>query len=175
MLGTGGNFYGTTYAGGSGNDGTVFEITPSGTLTTLHSFGGSDGDEPDAGLLMGSDGNFYGTTERGGADGLGTVFRMTTGSTLTTIYSFPRRRRWRISSRQLRAGHRRQSLQYRLRRWRLRRWKPVQDFARNQQLVTRAGGPGLAFETQENHSPTASDFRFGLNCRLSVSNPIGAD
>jgi uncharacterized repeat protein (TIGR03803 family) len=37
-LGTNGNFYGTTYYGGKNGAGTVFQITPAGKLTTLHSF-----------------------------------------------------------------------------------------------------------------------------------------
>jgi uncharacterized repeat protein (TIGR03803 family) len=37
-----GNFYGTTYLGGSKGNGTVFKVTPSGTLTTLHNFDGTD-------------------------------------------------------------------------------------------------------------------------------------
>jgi uncharacterized repeat protein (TIGR03803 family) len=75
---TDGNFYGTTIFGGSGgcdsgaNCGTVFKITPSGTLTTLYQFSGTDGALPNAGLVQGSDGNFYGTTVEGGAhDGNG--------------------------------------------------------------------------------------------------------
>ena len=57
-LGNDGNFYGATTAGGSGGEGTIFKITPSGNLTTLHSFIGSDGGEPDATLLLASDGAF---------------------------------------------------------------------------------------------------------------------
>ena len=64
-----GNFYGTTIQGGAHNVGTVFKITPTGTLTTLHSFAGSDGSYPSAGLIRGSDGNFYGTAALGGASG----------------------------------------------------------------------------------------------------------
>ena len=74
------NLYGTTWAGGASGLGTVFKITPSGTLTTLHSFDGSDGSYPYAGLVQATDGNFYGTTARGG-----TVFKMTPGGTLTTL------------------------------------------------------------------------------------------
>ena len=47
---TDGNFYGTTFAQAQGW-GTVYKLTPSGTLTVLHSFTGlSDGGVPEAGL-----------------------------------------------------------------------------------------------------------------------------
>ena len=45
-------------------------------LTTLYSFAGSDGANPDAGLVQGGDGNYYGTTYYGGANNVGTVFRL---------------------------------------------------------------------------------------------------
>ncbi len=73
---TDGNFYGTTQIGGANNEGTVFQITPSGMLTTLHSFAGSDGAEPYAGLIQATDRNFYGTTHTGGASGDGTAFSL---------------------------------------------------------------------------------------------------
>jgi uncharacterized repeat protein (TIGR03803 family) len=87
-----GNFYGTN-SGFPTSDGTVFSITPSGTLTTLHSFDGTDGSLPapaNAGLVQATDGNFYGTTELGGANNLnlGTLFKVTPSGTLTTLYSF---------------------------------------------------------------------------------------
>ncbi len=91
---TDGNFYGTTYAGGTsgncqGGCGTVFRITPGGTLTTLHSFDWYDGASPTGALVQGTDGNLYGTTYGGGAEPrVGTVFRITPGGTLTTLYSF---------------------------------------------------------------------------------------
>ena len=86
---TNGDFYGTTEGGGAGN-GTVFRITPSGTLTMLHSFGGTDGSTPWAGLVQATSGYLYGTTEIGGANGAGTVFRIAPsgGSTFKTLYSF---------------------------------------------------------------------------------------
>ena len=94
MQATNGNFYGTTEQGGTGNCagggcGTRFKITPSGTLTTLYTFGGypTDGALP-SGLVQATDGNFYGTTAYGGASDYGTVFRMTTAGTLTTLYNF---------------------------------------------------------------------------------------
>ena len=107
IQGSDGNFYGTTSQGGSAGDGTVFKITPSGSLTTLYSFcsqGGAactDGFYPEATLLEGSDGNFYGTTTAGGNsnanncvtgvegyNGCGTVFKITPAGVLTTLYSF---------------------------------------------------------------------------------------
>jgi uncharacterized repeat protein (TIGR03803 family) len=83
LQGSDGNFYGTTFYGGTngvnvlGGDGTVFQMSTNGALTTLYHFGGSDGANPSGGLVQGSDGSFYGTTVGGGVDGFGTVFRMT--------------------------------------------------------------------------------------------------
>jgi uncharacterized repeat protein (TIGR03803 family) len=84
---TDGNFYGVTYSGGASNSncttgtcGTVFKMTPSGMLTTLHSFDYTDGANPEAGLIVATDGNFYGTT-------VGTIFKITPTGTLTTVYS----------------------------------------------------------------------------------------
>jgi uncharacterized repeat protein (TIGR03803 family) len=89
VLATDGNFYGTTWAGGANNDGTVFKITPGGTLTTLHSFDlYTDGCCIASGLVRATDGNFYGTTSYGGAKNGGTVFKISPGGTLTTLYSF---------------------------------------------------------------------------------------
>jgi uncharacterized repeat protein (TIGR03803 family) len=100
---TNGDLYGTTLNGGANNDGTVFKITPSGTLTTLYSFclqsGCPDGGSPFAGLIQGTNGDLYGTTALGGANdtpncsgyalpGCGTVFKITPSGTLTTLYSF---------------------------------------------------------------------------------------
>ena len=72
VLATNGNFYGTTRRGGTGSAcgsygcGTVFEITPGGTLTTLHSFDRyPDGAFPIAGLVQATSGNFYSTTPGG--------------------------------------------------------------------------------------------------------------
>jgi uncharacterized repeat protein (TIGR03803 family) len=64
--------------------GTVFEITPTGMLTTLHNFEDGGGQDPEARLVQGTDGNFYGTTQGGGANfcgasGCGTVFKVSTG------------------------------------------------------------------------------------------------
>jgi uncharacterized repeat protein (TIGR03803 family) len=89
---TDGNFYGTTGSDGSHGGGTVFKITPSGSLTTLYNFCSqpncADGTNPQVALVQGTDGNFYGTTPSGGADLGGTVFKITPSGTLTTLHSF---------------------------------------------------------------------------------------
>lgn len=86
--------YGTTSMGGdlgggvAGGYGTVFRLSESGTLSTLHTFTGPDGAQPFGPLLEASDGSFYGTTIGGGNGGTGTIFRLTSAGTLTTLYSF---------------------------------------------------------------------------------------
>jgi len=92
IQGSDGNFYGTTFGNGIDVYGTVFQITPSGTLTTLYNFcsqtGCTDGKYPGGTLVEGNDGNFYGVTEGGGSTDRGTVFAITPAGALTTLYSF---------------------------------------------------------------------------------------
>jgi uncharacterized repeat protein (TIGR03803 family) len=82
---TDGNFYGTaSYDGAHPNFGTVFAITPSGSLTTLHNFDSTDGSYPYAGLVQATSGGFYGATFAGGSSsacefGCGTVFSLSVG------------------------------------------------------------------------------------------------
>lgn len=90
---TDGNFYGTTVNGGINSSGTVFKMTPAGTITTtLYKFCSlakcADGDLPFGPLVEATDGNFYGTTESGGANNSGVVFKITPTGTLTTLYNF---------------------------------------------------------------------------------------
>jgi uncharacterized repeat protein (TIGR03803 family) len=85
--GTDGNFYGVTAFDGAYGGGTVYKLTRGGTLTTLHSFDGTDGSNPN-GVIQATDGNLYGTTNYGGAYDAGTVFKITPGGTLTTLHSF---------------------------------------------------------------------------------------
>jgi uncharacterized repeat protein (TIGR03803 family) len=88
-LGGDGNFYGTTEYSGASAYGTVFKVTPGGTLTTLYSFsGGADGEYPFTGLTKGSDGSFYGTTYYKIGPHFGTVFKITPAGDLTTLYAF---------------------------------------------------------------------------------------
>jgi len=82
VLGRDGNFYGTTEVGGTSNAGTIYKITPAGSLTTLYSFNGTYGSTPFAGLIQASDGNFYGTTEGY------TVFKMTPKGKVTLLHTF---------------------------------------------------------------------------------------
>ena len=89
-----GNFYSTTEFGGANGRGTIFKLTPDGTLTTLHNFcgtGGSsctDGGISDDGMMLGSDGNFYGTTNSGGSNGGGTIYMITPSGVFSTLYNF---------------------------------------------------------------------------------------
>ena len=80
-MGSEGNLFGTSYFGGSKNDGTIFEVvkTQSGyanTPTTLVSFHAADGEFPGGSLIADTAGNFYGTTIGGGANNDGTVFKL---------------------------------------------------------------------------------------------------
>ncbi len=111
VQGNDGNFYGTTAFGGNdvcGIDqplycGTIFKLTPTGTLTTLYDFCAPESGCPDGfspgGLVLGSDGNFYGPTGGGGVAGIcnstyggkldcGTIFKITPSGTFNTLHSF---------------------------------------------------------------------------------------
>ena len=84
-----GNFYGTTAYGGADADfGTIFRITSAGILTTLFSFGYTNGYGPGAALTQDTDGSFYGTTYKGGAYDAGTVFKFAKDGAFTSLYSF---------------------------------------------------------------------------------------
>lgn len=90
-----GNIYGTTIFGGPSNDGTVYELTKSGSAWTespIWSFTGSDGAHPVNGVVFDRNGNLFGTTQEGGAYGYGAIFKLTyiigVGWTENTLYSF---------------------------------------------------------------------------------------
>lgn len=93
-----GNFYGTTNGGGFSNSscsygnvpgtcGTVFKMTPTGALTTLHIFNYTDGGNPGAAPIQASNGNLYGTSVTGGTTRAGTIFEITPTGTLTTVHN----------------------------------------------------------------------------------------
>jgi uncharacterized repeat protein (TIGR03803 family) len=77
-------FYGVTTYGGPGTNGTVFAITPGGSLTNLHSFNYAQGSYP-VGLTQGRDGNFYGVTGAGGSNNNGVVFMISSNINTVTF------------------------------------------------------------------------------------------
>ena len=92
-----GNLYGTTFLGGLGGNGTVFELSPIGSggwnETVIYTFtGGVDGANPSySNLIFDSQGNLYGTASFGGANGLGVVFELSpagTSWTETVVHAF---------------------------------------------------------------------------------------
>ncbi|HXM59954.1 MAG TPA: choice-of-anchor tandem repeat GloVer-containing protein [Terriglobales bacterium] len=100
VLGTDGNFYGTTSLGGTvgttfENAGVVFKVTPSGKYTQLYAFCAktncTDGANPYGGLIQATDGDFYGTTQAGG-QGIefpeGVVFKITASGEYTLLHTF---------------------------------------------------------------------------------------
>jgi uncharacterized repeat protein (TIGR03803 family) len=118
IQGADGNYYTTTFMGGSGacadgvegltqGCGAVVKITPAGVFSVLYSFpfDASNNTTPNglfpvAGLLQGPDGNFYGVASGGGSSGTdfcqpitgvfgcGTIFKLTPSGHFTLLYSF---------------------------------------------------------------------------------------
>jgi uncharacterized repeat protein (TIGR03803 family) len=79
--GPNGNLYGATFLGGTGGQGTIFEVSTDGSsYTVLHNFADgtvpNDGEQPEGTLIVGADNNLYGTTLGGGSAGKGTVFKI---------------------------------------------------------------------------------------------------
>jgi uncharacterized repeat protein (TIGR03803 family) len=80
-----GNLYGTTSQGGSEDEGTVFELSPSlsgaWNETILHTFTdtyfGNDGAYPAAGVIFGPGGSLFGTTTQGDQNRGGIVYELT--------------------------------------------------------------------------------------------------
>jgi uncharacterized repeat protein (TIGR03803 family) len=93
IAGKEGSIYGITYAGGNYSCeltgcGTVFKINRDGGFTLLHAFGGTDGENPNPGLVLDTFNNAYGTTQYGGAYGSGVVFKVTSAGDESVEYSF---------------------------------------------------------------------------------------
>lgn len=99
LIAVNGELYGTTQEGGepgpgsgcnspSGDCGTVFEVSPSGTEKVLYTFkGGTDAGQP-WGNLVAVNAELYGTTVGGGAMGYGTVFKVSTSGSESVVHSF---------------------------------------------------------------------------------------
>ncbi len=82
-----GNFYGEANSGGTGN-GTIAKMTPSGAVSILLSFDGTDGSNPLGGVTLGNDGELYGETWSGGSSGDGIAFKVTTAGVSTALHNF---------------------------------------------------------------------------------------
>lgn len=78
-----GNLYGAGRYRAANNQGGIFKVTPSGTLTLVASFPSTG---PNChGVVMGLDGNFYGTCQAGGANNWGFVYQATPAGVLTSM------------------------------------------------------------------------------------------
>jgi len=91
VMDSAGNLFGTTSSGGGPQlAGTVFEIAHgTNTVTTLATFSGANGNQPNPTLLLDAGGNLYGTTFYGGAHNQGEVFQVAAGThALSTLVSF---------------------------------------------------------------------------------------
>jgi uncharacterized repeat protein (TIGR03803 family) len=88
-----GNMFGTAEEGGDSSCGpwgcgTVWELSSAGTFTVLHTFEGSDGAYPGAGVKLDNKGNMFGTASDSGPYHFGTVFSIKADGTFTTLYDF---------------------------------------------------------------------------------------
>jgi uncharacterized repeat protein (TIGR03803 family) len=89
VLDKSGNLYGTTTIGGVHNKGTVFKVSPAGAETVLYSFaGGTDGCNPDAGVVLGKKNVLYGTTIACGSSNNGIVFTVTQAGVEAVMHTF---------------------------------------------------------------------------------------
>ncbi len=105
-----GNVYGMSPYGGKPNCnlvrndlgcGTLFKITPSGKFSVIHVFKGTDGIQPEGGLVLDAKGNIYGTAVYGGnlkceypgwgmnkEEGCGTIYKLDTSGKFTALHKF---------------------------------------------------------------------------------------
>jgi uncharacterized repeat protein (TIGR03803 family) len=105
-----GNLYGMSPYGGNPNCGlaqnnlgcgTLFEITASGKFKVLHVFKGTDGIQPEGGVVLDAQGNLYGTTVwggkltctypgwgEGGGKGCGTIYKLEPSGKFTVLHTF---------------------------------------------------------------------------------------
>jgi uncharacterized repeat protein (TIGR03803 family) len=95
VLGTNGDLYGTTTAGGisgGSNGGTFYSIATKGKIKILYSFNTfanpTSGYYPSAGVTLGNNGSFYGVTFNGGTSAQGTAFEITPAGKITWLHNF---------------------------------------------------------------------------------------
>ena len=86
--GRGGNLFGVSKDGENSFSGTVFKLTPSGSLTVLSTLDSTSGYFPQFGLTLGADGSFYGAGHQGGSSDKGTIFRITPAGSLKVLHNF---------------------------------------------------------------------------------------
>ena len=87
VLGNDGNLYGGTRSGAASNNGSIFRITPGGSLITLHALNNTtDGGPPNQALVQASDGNFYGVGGISPRGVIGSLFRVTPAGQFTDIH-----------------------------------------------------------------------------------------
>src|SRR5215470_9435826 len=84
-----GDFYTESRNGGTSNQGAVFKVTPSGTVSLVFSFNGTTGSQATGGMTLGlSDGNLYGNAQSGGTSNDGVTFKVTPTGTYTALHNF---------------------------------------------------------------------------------------
>jgi uncharacterized repeat protein (TIGR03803 family) len=89
LLVIGNDHYGLAAAGGTGGKGVLYDWNATSAYQAMHSFTGTDGDEPSGPLTKATDGNFYGTTVYGGACNLGVVFKYVPSThAVSVLHSF---------------------------------------------------------------------------------------
>jgi len=83
-----GNFYVESRNGGTANQGTLFSVSPTGTVKVILSFNGTNGSDETGGVTLGTDGELYGNTFSGGTLGNGVTFKVTTGGSYAPLHNF---------------------------------------------------------------------------------------
>ena len=89
LVSSDGNLYGTTSDGGTYGVGTIFRLSPAGSLTTISQFDGFNGANPEAQLAEANDASLYGATQNGGPANAGVIFRLSVPATAPQITSQP--------------------------------------------------------------------------------------
>ena len=114
IKGPNGDLYSTVAQGGTGDAGTIYQVTTGGTLSVLDELANPTGETPVAALTAAPNGSFYGITSHGGAYLKGTIFRITTAG-VTSVVPHLHRTGWQGANGFLAAGQRRQFLRHHLR------------------------------------------------------------
>jgi uncharacterized repeat protein (TIGR03803 family) len=92
--GADGDLYGSDQDGGTVICGTagcgrVYKVSPTGVLTVLHNFAGTDGQDPHAPPILGANGKYYGTAPNSAAgNGISTAYSVTSTGTFTLLHTF---------------------------------------------------------------------------------------